>query len=47
MVEAGQNGKLVISIGSKLPLSQAVEAQAAAKKVISGRSLAPSDWNPP
>jgi hypothetical protein len=32
MAEAIRNGKLVISIGSRLLLSQAAEAQAAAKK---------------
>jgi hypothetical protein len=31
MVEAVRDARLVISIGSKLPLSQAAEAQTAAK----------------
>lgn len=38
MAEAVRDGKLVIPISLKLPLSEAAEAQAAAEKVVPGRS---------
>jgi len=37
MAEAGRDGKLVIPIRRKLPLSEAAEAQAAAEKGGVGR----------
>jgi NADPH:quinone reductase-like Zn-dependent oxidoreductase len=39
MAEAVRDGKLVIPTGSKLPLSQAAEAQAAAEKGGIGKVL--------
>ncbi|MGA7648727.1 MAG: zinc-binding dehydrogenase, partial [Terriglobales bacterium] len=39
MAEAVRNGKLVIPISQKLPLSEAAEAQAAAEKGGSGKIL--------
>jgi hypothetical protein len=39
MVEAVRNGKLVIAIGSKVLLSHAAEAQAAAEKGGIGKVL--------
>jgi NADPH:quinone reductase-like Zn-dependent oxidoreductase len=39
MAEAVRDGKLVIPIGPKLPLSQAAEAQAAAEKGGIGKIL--------
>jgi hypothetical protein len=39
MAQAVRDAKLVIPIGSKLPLSQAAEAQAAAEKANIGKVL--------
>ena len=39
MAEAARNGKLVIPISQKLPLSEAAEAQAAAEKGGTGKIL--------
>jgi len=36
MVDAVRDAKLVIPMGSKQPLSQAVDAQTVAEKVVSG-----------
>jgi hypothetical protein len=38
MAEAVLDGRLVIPIGQKPPLSEAAKAQAAAEKVVAGRS---------